>query len=815
MNVLAYICKHTLLLKITADELRNFFSQHGSVTDLQLKYKSNGAFRHFAFVGFKTGEEAKGALEATNNTYFKHSKILVEYCQGVCHEIDNKEIKNQKSKGKSKFDDKNQAKKEKKVAAEKKNGNKSGDRESDIQNDPKFIEFANTQRNMKSNRTWANEGIELSASKEVEFSDDEKGKKQKPVKKNAESIKGTYKNTIKLKGIPQEKCTKKCVKEFLHPLKPISLRIPRKIKSIAYAAFRTVEEVEQAVLKHRNLMWGSLITVLRYAQPDCQSSVNEKYANQQKLSQEDTEAVIADTGRLFIRNLSYSCTEQDIQDLFASYGPVAEIHLPIDKESKKITGIGFVTFMFPEHALKAFADLDGSIFQGRMLHLIPGQSKPEIRESIDAKSSFKKKRQSDALKTASSSHNWNALFVNMNAISDVISEKYDIKKSKLLMDNNSSESAAVRMALAETQIVNEIKDFLVGQGVKISAFDDEESVRSKTVIVVKNLPAKTTVDELQELFSRYAKVSRIILPTMAVTAIVELDNSPEAKRAFKKLAYLNFKGNPIYLEWAPVDIFSGNENEPDLTANSSEQNVNKSVIPGANGGDKTILVKNLDPNTCEEKLGKHFAGCGTILKTYIVQRKSTQGESKSLGYGFVEFKNRKSADKALKTLQNSILDNSSLSLKLSNKAQTVTGDIKSSSKSHTSAQRNIQLGSKILVRNIAFEAVESDIRQLFTVYGQLKSIRLPKKVTGNHRGFGFVDFVSEKDAKKAFDSLSLSTHLYGRRLVLEWSKEEDDEDELSAQKRQILGDSNKSKKRLKKSTLLEELNDTKPLDDDE
>lgn len=42
-----------------------------------------------------------------------------------------------------------------------------------------------------------------------------------------------------------------------------------------------------------------------------------------------------------------------------------------------------------------------------------------------------------------------------------------------------------------------------------------------------------------------------------------------------------------------------------------------------------------------------------------------------------------------------------------------------------------------------------------------------------HRGFGFVDFVTKSDAKKAFEALSQSTHLYGRRIVLEWASTDD------------------------------------------
>jgi multiple RNA-binding domain-containing protein 1 len=51
----------------------------------------------------------------------------------------------------------------------------------------------------------------------------------------------------------------------------------------------------------------------------------------------------------------------------------------------------------------------------------------------------------------------------------------------------------------------------------------------------------------------------------------------------------------------------------------------------------------------------------------------------------------------------------------------------------------------------------------------LKKVRLPKKVNStNHRGFGFVEFTTVDEAKNAFKKLS-NTHLYGRKIVIEWS----------------------------------------------
>jgi multiple RNA-binding domain-containing protein 1 len=60
--------------------------------------------------------------------------------------------------------------------------------------------------------------------------------------------------------------------------------------------------------------------------------------------------------------------------------------------------------------------------------------------------------------------------------------------------------------------------------------------------------------------------------------------------------------------------------------------------------------------------------------------------------------------------------------------------------------------------------------ELFSAFGTVRSLRLPKKFDGSHRGFAFVDFLTNAEAKEAMRSLS-ATHLYGRKLVLEWAEQ--------------------------------------------
>ena len=75
---------------------------------------------------------------------------------------------------------------------------------------------------------------------------------------------------------------------------------------------------------------------------------------------------------------------------------------------------------------------------------------------------------------SSSGHNWNTLFLGQNAIVDTLAQRMNVQKSKILEAEN-SDSLAVRMALGETQLVAETREFLTSQGVKIDSFGQVSS----------------------------------------------------------------------------------------------------------------------------------------------------------------------------------------------------------------------------------------------------------------------------------------------------------------------------------------------------
>src|SRR5215510_12721507 len=73
------------------------------------------------------------------------------------------------------------------------------------------------------------------------------------------------------------------------------------------------------------------------------------------------------SARLFVGNLSFNTTENDLQDAFAAHGTVLETNLMMDRMSGRPRGFAFVTMSTPEEAQKAIAALNGAQVDGRAL----------------------------------------------------------------------------------------------------------------------------------------------------------------------------------------------------------------------------------------------------------------------------------------------------------------------------------------------------------------------------------------------------------------------------------------------------------------
>lgn len=321
--------------------------------------------------------------------------------------------------------------------------------------------------------------------------------------------------------------------------------------------------------------------------------------------------------------------------------------------------------------------------------------------------------------------------------------------------------------------------------------------RSRNVILVKNIPYGTTNDSLMAIFDPHGTISRLLMPPSGTLAVVEYDHSEEAVRAFRAVAYRRLGNSIIYLEWAPEGLLSKHTLKATAPAVTKpvtirEQEIGVDVEATSIRAGNTLFVKNLSFKTTSERLAEVFGKLPAFLFARVQMKPAPPNqkggqEKLSMGYGFVGFADKDSAQKALTGMQGFVLDGHKLYVSFAGRG--------ADEEERKEAGLPKAKSSKMIVKNVPFEATKKDIRDLFgyvfnavdalyrfngicSVYGTLKSVRLPKKFDSRSRGFAFLEFVSRQEAENAFAALR-HTHLLGRHLVLDWAAEgEQDVEEL-------------------------------------
>jgi RNA recognition motif-containing protein len=80
---------------------------------------------------------------------------------------------------------------------------------------------------------------------------------------------------------------------------------------------------------------------------------------------------------IYVGNLSFQATEEDVRDVFAEYGKVNRVTMPVDRETGKKRGFAFVEMAEDAQEDTAITELDGAEWLGRELKV----NKAKPRES--------------------------------------------------------------------------------------------------------------------------------------------------------------------------------------------------------------------------------------------------------------------------------------------------------------------------------------------------------------------------------------------------------------------------------------------------
>ncbi|KAL3715478.1 hypothetical protein ACJRO7_007242 [Eucalyptus globulus] len=659
---------------VTRDSLREHFSRKGEVTDAKpmrttlssssssyvwfcacLDMCRDGKSRQFAFIGFRTEEEAQEAIKYFNRSYINTYRISCEIALEAGHPNIPQPWSRHSIKNKDEA-----AKGGKRVL--KKNLKKTS--ESD---DPQLQKFLQVMQPRTKSKLWANDTLVAS----IDYSNESGNGKHTQAKKNN-----------------KEKSTEAKVDDN-----------------------RPDEAESQGC-----------------ADPSS-SSTNDKDGHW---------------------NLA-GFFEEELEEFFSKFGKSAKAHVVVDKRTRLSKGFAYIQYALPESAsrIKQFN------FPGRRLHVFPAKQKFAHKKQDDlAPKTFKQRWKEDrrASEASADTKTWNRLFMHPDRVVENILRKYGISKSDFL--DREADDLAVSIALGEAQGIAETKKALADAGVNIASLKEGASrrteglERSNHVLLVKNLPYGSSRAELTKMFGKFGSV-------------VFLEPS-EARAAFDGLAYKQYKDAPLYLEYAPENVLDSIFETEGKNKTVGAQDAKRALLEQEKGlldvdGDPDRIEK-LSFKTSDEALKRHCSEKmkeGRILKARILRflYKKHMNNGKPSGFGFIEFDSKETAANIYQTLQVSlflfVLDKF-LSLKKDERVLNKADKHRSSTKLH--------------VKNVAFEATKKDLEKLFSPFGKIKRVSLPRKY-GNQKGYAFVECVTKQEGRNALQALA-NSHLYGRHLVL-------------------------------------------------
>lgn len=830
---------------LTDDKLKEHFnkrlikkyntSQPDLITDVKILKDRNGNSRRFAFIGYKNEEDAFDAINYFNGSFINTAKLEVSMAKSFA---DPRVPQSMKEKKREAY--KRMREREDRLLEEEQNKNKNQNKklkikktsiDAEIAKNKQLQEFIETMKPSSKVTSWENTGVVSQETDKDNIENDE------------EETSGA--NAL----LAQALAMKDDNEEQQHD----TANIPDQASDDEYEDFNNKKEDEdeeedepmtsldqiptnESPKEDDNLAQDEKVSDLdwfKQRRVRIREGENEPAKNRSEETKPQTEETtqeeeikhpepeeptksaeemalekITKTGRLFLRNILYTSTEKDFQKLFSPFGELEEVHVALDTRTGKSKGFAYIMFKNPEDAVQAYIELDKQIFQGRLLHILPADVKKSHRfDEFDLKNMpLKKQRELKRKATASKqTFSWNSLYMNQDAVLSSVANKLGLQKSELIDPENSS--SAVKQALAEAHVIGDVRKYFEDKGVDLTKFEQlkDPKQRDDSVLLVKNFPYGTTIEELSDLFLPFGKLERFLMPPAGTIAIVQYRDLTAARSAFTKLAYKRFKDGIIYLEKGPKDCFTRSaqndesvekeepapiESKPSVhDIMDTKQSTESAEKTFSNDDDVTdgptvsIFIKNLNFSTSSSELNDRFKKFSGFVVAQVKTKPDPKHQDKtlSMGFGFAEFRTKEQANAVISAMDGEVIDGHKIQLKLSHRQGT--------NNNNNSKDKNAKKSSKsgkIIVKNLPFEATRKDVFELFNSFGQLKSVRVPKKFDKSARGFAFVEFLLPKEAENAMDQLQ-GVHLLGRRLVMQYAELEavDAEEEIARMTKKV------------------------------
>lgn len=214
-----------------------------------------------------------------------------------------------------------------------------------------------------------------------------------------------------------------------------------------------------------------------------------------------------------------------------------------------------------------------------------------------------------------------------------------------------------------------------------------------------------------------------------------------------------------------------------------------------------LIIKNLPAYLDERSLKDKLEQYGEVTDCKIMFR----GE-KNRRFAFAGFMDKKSAITAKKKLNNSYIDTFKLNVQFStlkkSKPKTEENNKQKKNKEEYDSLR-------LFVKNFPYTITESDLKSIFEKYGEVVEVKILVTRGGRSKGMGFIGYKDGNCSIKAIADLD-NKIIFGRILHVDqcFKRKEVPRFDLEEKKKEMIENEKSSFKKLKKSRILEKLNDS-------
>ncbi|KAK1264455.1 putative polyadenylate-binding protein [Acorus gramineus] len=198
-------------------------------------------------------------------------------------------------------------------------------------------------------------------------------------------------------------------------------------------------------------------------------------------------------------------------------------------------------------------------------------------------------------------------------------------------------------------------------------------------------------------------------------AYVNFLSHESASKALRSLNHTPINGKPMRIMWSQRDPYL------------------------RKAGIGNLFVKNLDSSMGSADLEEMFGRFGTIVSCKV----AAEDDGRSKGFGFVQFESEESACAAIKELDGSLTPG--------NKRLYVSKFVKKSERHSSPVEPSF---TNLYVKNFSPDTTNDGLQNMFSEFGKVQSASVMIDSEGNSRGFGFVNFQSSEDAKKAIERMN-------------------------------------------------------------